>query len=120
MQCEVWRDAMLDVLYGEADADTVKRVEEHQGQCSSCRDEMASFRKVRKNLSAWSLPEQRLGRRAPTRPWFLHGWAAAAAIVLAGCGALALAGAEVRIENRSLVFRVGAGARPDEVRALLA
>jgi hypothetical protein len=56
MECERFRDDGLDVLYGDADAATIRRVDEHHAVCASCRDEMAALRRVRRDLAAWELP----------------------------------------------------------------
>src|SRR5256885_173782 len=37
MECDVFRDQMMDVLYGEADAATVKRWRGHEGRCLAWR-----------------------------------------------------------------------------------
>jgi hypothetical protein len=119
MQCEAWRDAMLEVLYGEADGATARRVEDHQRQCAACREEMASFRKLRKDLAAWTLPVTGRLREPVGRPWYRRGWAVAAAILLAMTGGLVLAGAELRFERGALLVRVGPGTRAEEVQSLL-
>ena len=65
MDCDTYRDQMLDVLYGEA-GDTARRaVEAHQAGCASCRDEMAAFRRLRRDFPSWSVPAVALSRRAP-------------------------------------------------------
>ena len=51
MECRILRDERLDVLYGEADVATQKRVEEHLAVCETCREESASFASVRHVLS---------------------------------------------------------------------
>ena len=45
MDCEAYRDQMLDLLYGEAGEAARRSVEEHQAGCASCRDEMAAFKR---------------------------------------------------------------------------
>ena len=117
MECEAFRDDQLDVLYGEADAATARRVSEHQAVCAGCREEMASLRRVRRDLTAWSLPEGLAPRPAPaSRP---AGWLAAAAALLAALGAgFVLSGSELRHEQGALTLRVGPG--DSGVEALLA
>jgi anti-sigma factor RsiW len=79
------RADLMDVLYGEADAAARARVEEHLSGCTSCLEEMAALREVRRDLRAWRLPAVR-----PTftpRGLVLPRWAAAAALLLLGFGA---------------------------------
>jgi anti-sigma factor RsiW len=79
------REGMMDVLYGEADAEVRGRVEAHLASCAACREEMADLRALRRDLAAW--------RRPPARPSFtprgmvLPRWVAAAALLLLGFGA---------------------------------
>jgi hypothetical protein len=98
MECEAYRDDQLDVLYGEADAATARRVSEHQAACPACRDEMSALRRVRRDLTAWAVPERVAPRPAANgRP---AAWLSAAAAVLAALGAgLALSGTELRVER---------------------
>jgi hypothetical protein len=86
MECEAFRDDQLEVLYGEADAATARRVSEHHATCDACREEMASFRRVRRDLTAWTLPASVGPRRVHARraaPWLA---AAAAVLVALGTG----------------------------------
>jgi len=104
MECEGFREDQLDVLYGEADAATTRRVEEHHEVCASCRDEMAALRRVRRDLAAWELPKAVVPRPVPSRrPWM--GLAAAAALLVAGGAGLVLSGAEVRRDPGALTLR---------------
>jgi hypothetical protein len=72
----------MELLYGEADTETRARVAAHLDECAACRDEMASLRRLRGRLRAWTLEERRSSptvarpRRVPV------GLAAAAALVL--------------------------------------
>ena len=59
MECDRLRDDRLDVLYGEADVSTRRRVEEHLATCGACRDELAGLKRLRQDLRAWILPESR-------------------------------------------------------------
>lgn len=83
MECDALREDLIDVLYGEASPAAVRRVEEHQAACPSCREEMAALHRLRGGLTAWKVPPgpgATLRRRAVPRPAWL---AAAAAVVLA-------------------------------------
>jgi hypothetical protein len=117
MECEGFRDDQLDVLYGEADAATARRLGEHLALCAACREEMGSLRRVRRDLQAWTVPDG-VARRpvpAPRAAW----WVAAAAALVAALGVgLALSGAELRRDQGSLTV----GLRPGraDVEALLA
>jgi hypothetical protein len=106
MECRVLRDERLDVLYGEADAATRRRVEEHLAVCEACREETAGLLTVRQDLTAWSLPfgERplvRLGRRVPSL------LPLAAALVAALGTAFVLSGSELRYEGGQLSLRLG-------------
>jgi hypothetical protein len=90
MDCEKVGDGgfqgdKLDVLYGEADTAARARVETHLAGCSACREEMASFRGVRRDLAAWRLPRARPSFTA--RGIVVPRWLAAAALLLLGFGA---------------------------------
>jgi hypothetical protein len=117
MDCDAYRDDMLDVLYGEAGEAAVRRLEAHQGSCAECRREMAELRRLRGDLAQWRLPELLRAAAAvplPTRPLPL--WlAAAAALILTVGASFGLAGAELRHDQAGFSLRVGRG--PD-VRAL--
>src|SRR5258707_2681554 len=108
MDCTDFRDDMLDVLYGEAEASAVERFDAHQAVCQSCRDELDGLRGVRTALQAWEAPTK---ARAPfwsrlRRPG-LSQLAAAAAIVLAFGGGLAVSRAELRVRDGEIAFRFG-------------
>jgi hypothetical protein len=118
MQCTILREEMMEVLYGEADADTQRRVSEHQLVCADCRGELTAFRGLRRSLDSWADPG--FGRtRLPRRAWGLgRGLAAAAAVVFLVGGGLVVSGSEVRYQDGRLSVRLG---REDlEVRRLLA
>ena len=118
MECEAFRDDQLDVLYGEADAATARRVSEHHALCAACREEMASLRRVRRDLTAWTVPEGIVPRPAALSPR-PAGWLAVAAALVAALGAgFVWSGAELRHEQGALTLRLAAG-RAD-VESLLA
>src|SRR5206468_3453117 len=60
MECDRLRDDRLDVLYGEADVSTRRRVEEHLATCGACREELAGLKRLRQDLRAWIVPERRV------------------------------------------------------------
>src|SRR5262249_51263565 len=106
MECQILRDEMMDVLYGEADEATRRRVDEHHALCAECRDEMAALRSVRRELSKWSGPEKRTTRLP--RPGFrLPHLAAAAALLVAAGAALGLSGSELSYREGRFAFRLG-------------
>jgi hypothetical protein len=108
MECDAFRDERMEVLYGEADAATARRVDEHHAVCPSCREEMAAWRRVRRDLAAWTLPESLGPRRAAVRRQ--AGWLAAAAAVIAALWAgFALSGSELRHDQGALTLRWGPG-----------
>ena len=117
MECDGFRDERMDVLYGEADAATLRRVDEHHAQCSSCREEMAALRRVRRDLGAWELPKSVEPGPARGRPRAV--WLAAAAAVVAALGAgFLLSGAEPQRNAGPLALRWGSDAA--DIQTLLA
>jgi hypothetical protein len=118
MECNVVRDEMLDVLYGEADAAAVKRVDEHQQVCAACREELLGLRRLRRDLTAWKVPQAPRLRLRRVRPAARTMLAAAAGFVLALGGALAWSGAQVSYRNGQLAVRLGPGSHT-ELRQLL-
>ena len=119
MDCDAFRDDLMDVLYGEADPPTAHRFQEHQARCAACREEVSSLRRVRRDLDGWVLAPRVVSRVRPLlQPRYL---AAAAAVLLAvSGGALVLAKGELRYPNGQIAFRV-AGPAPevDDLRRLL-
>jgi hypothetical protein len=64
MQCDRVGDERLaadkmDLLYGEADAESRARAEAHLAECAACRGEMEGLRALRGELRAWKLPKVR-------------------------------------------------------------
>lgn len=119
MDCEAFRDDLMDVLYGEADPATAHRFQEHQAGCAACREEASSLRRVRRDLDGWVLAPRVASRVRPfLQPRSL---AAAAAVLLAvSGGALVLAKGELRYPNGQVAFRVAAPASEvAELRQLL-
>lgn len=104
MDCETYRDQMLDLLYGEAGDVARRAVEDHQAACPACRQEMAAFRRVRRDLSTWSVPAPARSRRAIG--WW-PGLAAAAAALLALGTVAGLSGSELRHDERGWSLRMG-------------
>ncbi len=121
MECRVLRDERLDVLYGEADAATRQRVEEHLVVCETCREETAALGSLRQDLRSWVVPAGGAGVRVRTFPRRLLRALPLAAAVLLGLGgaALGLSGSEVRYEAGTLSVRLGRPA-PDYRPALAA
>lgn len=119
MDCDAFRDDLMDVLYGEADPATAHRFQEHQARCAACREEVSSLRRVRRELDGWVLAP---GVASRVRPFLQPRYLAAAAAVLLAVsgGALVLAKGELRYPNGQVAFRVAAPA-PEvaELRQLL-
>ena len=107
MDCDAFRDEMMDLLYGEAPPAVAQRLEAHEAACPGCREELASYRRLRRGLAAWRVPaelEARARPRAVARPYL----AAAAALLLLVGGGLVLRGSEVRYEaGRYVCERAG-------------
>jgi len=107
MDCEGFRERMLDVLYDEADEETARLVAEHGETCQTCRDELEGLREVRGTLQAWALPRMRgpVRRFGPPRAFWVL--AAAAALVLAVGGAIALSDLSLTFERGPIVVHLG-------------
>ena len=119
MDCDAFRDEMMDLLYGEAAPAVAGRLEEHQAACRACRDELSSFRRLRRDLASWRMPPDlvRAPRRlSSARPYL----AMAAALVLLVTGGLALRGSELRYEQGRFAFRLGQAPEPAAFSAALA
>ncbi len=90
MECDSFRDDMLEVLYGEAEADVARRFAEHERTCAGCRAEIRDLRRLRGELAAWTPPAAlRPARTVAWRP-AMAGLAAAAGLVMALGGAFAV------------------------------
>jgi anti-sigma factor RsiW len=119
MDCDAFRDEMMDLLYGEAAPAAARRLDEHQAACRACRDELSSFRRLRRDLASWRTPPDlgRGPRRFPSsRPYL----AMAAALLLLVTGGLAVRGSELRYEQGRFAFRLGRAPEPSAFSAALA
>jgi hypothetical protein len=103
MDCSSFRDDMMDVLYGEADAETDARFEAHRSACASCRDEILSLANVRQNLQSWSVEARPAPRRFARLGW--RPLAAAAAVIVAFSTGLLVAKTEVQMRDGAVVVR---------------
>jgi hypothetical protein len=117
IECNVFRDEMLDVLYGEADAATRRRFQDHEAHCAACREELSGLRRLRQDLAAWPLPPaSRLPAAGRTRLY--RPLAVAAGLVLALGAALGLSGSEVRYGEGHVAFRLGRQTAPADEPAV--
>src|SRR6185295_8276201 len=117
MDCDAYRDRMLDLLYGEASDATRRALEVHHAACAACAEEYLALRGVRRDLASWTVPHAPRARvRARRLPW--PGLAAAAAVLLGVGAAVGSGGATVRHDAQGWSFSLG---RPQgDVEALLA
>jgi hypothetical protein len=108
MDCEAFRNDMLDALYGEGGEAAARRAEAHQLTCSDCRREMADLRRLRGDLAQWRLPEtlRRPAEKAASPRRIPFAWAAAAAVLLAA-SATVFGGAELRRDQAGFSVRIG-------------
>ena len=120
MDCSDLRNDLLDVLYGEASADTRRRVETHVASCAACRHELQAFGAVRSDLQRWKAPQAR--PLLPRRPSFRLSpfLAAAAALLLATGAGFGLSGSELRFEEGRLALRLGRGPSEEVLQKALA
>jgi len=107
MDCAEVREDRMDVLYAEASADALRRVEIHHAACSACSEEFQALRSVRQSLASWRLPE-RSRAHAPQRLRPLIALAAAASLLLALGAAVRLSGASFEYSAGGATLRVGA------------
>ena len=114
------QDALIDFLYGEADANARARMDAHLRSCEPCADEIRELKSVRGKLEAWAPPEAELDFRvvsdAPSVPasgsfWgrFRHraAWGLAAAAVLVLAAGAAITERELEITWGETVLRLG-------------
>lgn len=121
MGCEAFRDQMLDVLYGEADAVGARAWEIHQQLCAACRDELRALRRLRRDLGAWTVPARpgtpgagAAARRA--RAWL----PLAAGVVIGIAAAFALAGSPRRVDTLTTALHAQDQRHRAEIEALKA
>ncbi len=116
----VEKDALIDYLYGEADANARARMDAHLRRCAQCADEIRELKDVRGTLEAWVPPEAELGFRvvsdapsalAPVSFWGRFqrrpAWGLAAAAVLVLAAAAAITKPELEIGRGEMVLRLG-------------
>jgi anti-sigma factor RsiW len=108
MDCAQVREDRMDVLYGEAGAEALRRVETHHAACAACAEEFLALRSVRQRLASWRLPERSRARVMQRHQRPLIALAAAASLVLALAGAVRLAGASFEYNVGGATFRIGA------------
>ena len=109
------KEALVDYLYGESDADARRRVDAHLGSCARCAGEMESLTDVRRTIEAWEPPGADLGfsvvaaaGRPRARVRWRRAWALAAAAVLAVAATAALVvRPEVEVRSGEMVLRIG-------------
>jgi hypothetical protein len=119
MDCDAFRDEMMDLLYDEAAPAVARRLDEHQAACRACRDELSSFRRLRRDLASWRTPPE-LGRTARRLSFSRPYLAMAAALLLLVAGGLAVRGSELRYEQGRFAFRLGQAADSSALSAALA
>jgi hypothetical protein len=107
MECSLLREQLIETLYAEASPEVAARVEEHLAVCPACRQELAALRGVRRELQRWEAPPTVRTRSPRRRLDRVPALAAAAAVLIALGGALALLGSELRYEEGRVTFRMG-------------
>lgn len=118
MNCETYREELLSVLYGEADAAALARFEGHRAACAGCREELAALRALRQTLQTWKLPEGLVPRARRTGGPGRRPLAVAAILMLALAGGLVLSGVPLQAPLAGL--GLARGAQPDVERLLAA
>jgi hypothetical protein len=113
MDCDAYRDQMLDLLYGEASEATRRAVEVHHAACASCAEEYAGLRGLRRDLASWTVPAAPRVR-ARRLPW--PGLAAAAAVLLALGAFAGSGGATLRRDAQGWSLSLGRPAGDFEAR----
>ncbi|HTD67873.1 MAG TPA: zf-HC2 domain-containing protein [Candidatus Limnocylindria bacterium] len=78
------REEWIPLLFGEADAETKRRLETHLTSCAECAAEVSGWRRSLGRLDAWKLSKPARTMGAST--WRPAAWAAAAAVVIAAFG----------------------------------
>ena len=109
------KEALVDYLYGESDADARRRVDAHLRSCARCAEELRSLTDVRRTIETWEHPDADLGFRVvaessgPSRArvdW-RPVWALAAAAVLAVAAAALIVRPEIELRGGGKVLRIG-------------
>ena len=105
------KEALVDYLYGGADADVRRRVDAHLRSCARCADDVRSLTDVRRTIGVWEPPDADLGFRVVAdagRPRARIHWrpALAAAAVLAVAAAL-IVRPEIELRSGERVLRIG-------------
>ena len=109
------KEALVDFLYGESDADVRRRVDAHLRSCAGCAREMRSLADVRRTIESWEPPDAGLGFRvvadangpAWARARWRPAWALAAAAVLAVAAAALIVRPEIELKSDERVLRIG-------------
>ena len=116
MDCDAFRDDLMDVLYDEADDATRRRFAAHAAACPACRRELPELKALRRDLGSWPVPAALAPVRSP-RTWAPSTLARAAVLVLALLAGLGLARAEVRYDAHGFAVRFGGTAGVDAALA---
>lgn len=135
MNCDELKEQLVDLLYHELPPEQRRSLEEHMGECSSCRMELLELEETRRLLAPWEVEPLREklvfveppARRFRLLPSYLGpariAYALAASLVLA-LALLALANAEFAWEEGRFSFRTSAfgslPSRPAESSNLMA
>ena len=109
------KEALIDYLYGESDADARRRVDAHLRSCARCADEVRSMTDLRRTIGAWEPPDADLGfrmvagagRPARARARWRSTLALAAAAVLAVAAAGLVLRPEIDLPIGDRVLRIG-------------
>ena len=111
----VEKEALVDHLYRESDAEARRRVDAHVRTCARCAGELRALADARRTLQAWEPPDADLGFRVvagsvgPSRVGFR--WrparALAAAVVLAATATALIVRPEVELRGDGMVLRIG-------------
>jgi hypothetical protein len=122
MDCTTARERSVELLYGEADPETRRLLEEHHAGCQDCRAELEALRGVRRALGEWKLPfsvERPVHLNLPQRASRWPLLAAAAGLILATGLSLRLAGARVELRGGPVLLSLG-GPSTNDIEARLA
>lgn len=120
MNCEKFRECILEGLAGELPADAQAEFADHESACAGCRAEVARWRELESGLRAgWPMedpgPLPVISLRRPAAAWWETGWRwfsmTSAALVTASLIALAVFRPSVRWDGSrfEVAFRGAAG-----------